>query len=199
MKTKFKSKYKRIKKLMNIYKNLWGNNKKDFCRSVLTIKIRRLSSFGKLLLIKQSLKLFYSNIKERSFKAYLDLAVKSPSKTMDKFVSILESRLDTILFRSLLVFSFFEARQLINHGLIYVNKRTVLLPKKRLYTGDYIYLRKTFKSYKLFKFFLLSRGLPNYLEINYKCFTIAFLWDNNLVNTYYPLNSKYSLLTRFYK
>lgn len=196
---KTKSKYKSIRNLTGIYKNLWGNNKKDFYRSALILKRKKLSSFGKVLLIKQSLKLFYSNIKERCFKCYLNSAVKSPSKTMDKFISILESRLDTILFRSLFAFSFFEARQLITHGLVYVNKRIVFMPKKKIYFGDYVYVHKTLSSYDLFKFFVLVRSLPNYLEINYRCFTIAFLWRNNLSNTYYPVNTKYSLLTRFYK
>lgn len=199
MTKRFKSKYSITKKLTNIYKNLWGNNNKDYLRSSLKVNKKKTSIFSKLFIIKQSFKLFYSNISEKSFKNYLNLSVKSPSKTIDKFVSFLERRLDTILFRSLFVFSFFSARQIINHGLVYLNKKVCLFPKKHVYKGDLIYVTKTLKLFDLFHFFLLSRSLSNYLEVNFKYNSIIFLWDINLINNYYPTNFKYSLISKFYK
>ena len=199
MTNRIKSKYQSVKKLTNVYKNLWGNNKKDFCRSLLKVKKKKISFFGKLLLIKQSLKLFYSNIKEKSFKKYLNLAVISPSKTIDKLISSLERRLDTVLFRSLFVSSFSNARQLISHGLVSVNDKIIFSSKKKLYKGDHVYLNRVFKSFSLFRFFVMIRGIPNYLEINYRFFSIIFLWDNNLINTYFPIDNNYSLISKFYK
>lgn len=199
MTNRLKSNYKTLKKLSNVYKNLWGNNKKDFCRSLLKIRRKKTSFYGKLLLSKQSLKLFYSNIKEKSFKRYLYLAVKSPSKTIDKLVSSLERRLDTVLFRSLFAFSFFNARQLINHGSVSINGITNYSPRKKLYKGDLICLNKAIKSFNLFRFFVAVRSIPNYIEINFKSFAFVFLWDTNLLNVYYPVNCNYSLIPKLYK
>ncbi len=199
MTKRLNSRYSITKKLTNVYKNLWGNNNKDYLRSVLKVKKKKTSTFAKLFIIKQSLKLFYSNISEKCFKNYLFLSVKSPSKSIDKFVSFLERRLDTILFRSLFVFSFCSARQIINHGLVYLNDKVCMLSKKQIYKKDFIFISKVLKSFDLFHFFLLNRSLSNYMEINYKYNSIIFLWDINLFNTYYPVNFRYSLINKFYK
>jgi small subunit ribosomal protein S4 len=199
MSKRVKSRCRLSKKIFNFYKNIWGNPKKDFCRSMLSAKKKKVSLFGKFLMIKQGLKLFYSNLSEKSFKKYLILAIKSPSKTIDKFISILERRLDTVLYRSLFVSSFFEARQLINHGFVYINNKQVVLPHIKLYQQDFVYLKKIINSLDLFRFFILVKSMPNYLEMNFVCFTIIFLWDTNIANVYYPLNLKYSLINRFYK
>lgn len=199
MTKRYKSKYHITKKLTNIYKNLWGNNNKDFLRSILKVKRKKTTTFAKLFIIKQSLKLFYSNLSEKCFKNYLNISIKSPSKTIDKLISYLERRLDTILFRSLFAFSFFSARQLINHGFVYLNNKVSLISKKSIYKGDVIFIAKTFKSFELFHFFLLNRSLTNYLEIDYKYNSIIFLWDINLANTYFPVKSKYSLINKIYR
>ncbi len=199
MTKRYESKYRTTKKLTNIYKNLWGNNYKDYLRSVLKVKKKKTTTFAKLFIIKQSLKLFYSNLSEKCFKNYLNLSIKSPSKTMDKLISYLERRLDTILFRSLFAFSFFSARQLINHGFVHLNDKIILVSKKSIRKGDIIFINKTSKSFELFHFFLLTRSLTNYLEIDYKYNSIIFLWDINLINTYYPIKVKYLLINKIYR
>ena len=124
------SKYSVCKKLRNPYKNLWGLKKKESLRSVINKK-KKSTPFSRILDIKQSLKFFYSNVQENLFKSYITSSVKSPSKTLDKLVSIMESRLDSVIFRSCFVTSFHQARQLINHRFVTVNNFYVTNPKKK--------------------------------------------------------------------
>jgi small subunit ribosomal protein S4 len=193
------SKYSVCKKLKNQYKNLWGLKKKDSCRSVLTKKRKRPTQFGKLLDIKQSFKLFYSNLGENIFKRNIRLSLRSPSKTLDKLTSVIESRLDSVIFRSCFVVSFQEARQLINHRFITVNNICITSANKRINKGDIIKINNYCISKKVFLDVLTTRSVPNYLELDLKNFTIVFLWDSNFKNTYYPIKMNYSNITRYYK
>jgi small subunit ribosomal protein S4 len=175
MTKRLQSKYSVCKKLKSPYKNLWGVDKKKNCRSITNIKKRRVSSFGKLLDIKQSLKFFYPNIGEHLFKKNIKYSIKSPSKTIDKLVSILESRLDSVLFRSCLVNSFHEARQLINHKYITVNNSLVNNPSRKLKKGDIIKLNlKKFDELNFLKL-LSSRSIPNYIELDLNTLTIILM------------------------
>nr|YP_009476731.1 ribosomal protein S4 [Cryptomonas curvata]AVM81224.1 ribosomal protein S4 [Cryptomonas curvata] len=192
------SKYSVCKKLKSSYKNLWGVKKKDSCRSVIGKKRKRLSPFGRLLNIKQSLKFFYSNINESSFKVYIKSSVKSPSKTIDKLCSFLETRIDTIIYRSCLVNSFQEARQLINHGFVFVNDTRISVSNKKIHKNDIVKLNLTSFDKNTFLKSILSRSIPNYLELDLNNFTIILLWDVNFKNTYYPIREKYVDINRYY-
>jgi small subunit ribosomal protein S4 len=199
MTKRLSSKYSVCKKLKNPYKNLWGLKKKDSCRSILSRKKKRSTPFGKLLDIKQSFKLFYSNIGEKSFKRVIKLSLRSRSKTLDKLTSIIESRLDSVIFRSCFVVSFQEARQLINHRYVTVNDVYVTSGNKKINKGDIIRINSYSMPKKIFSDTLSARSIPNYLELDLKNFTIVFLWDTNFKNTYYPIKTKYSNIIRYYR
>lgn len=199
MTKRLSSKYSVCKKLKNPYKNLWGLKKKDSCRSILSRKKKRSTPFGKLLDIKQSFKLFYSNIGEKSFKRVIKLSLRSRSKTLDKLTSIIESRLDSVIFRSCFVVSFQEARQLINHRYVTVNDVYVTSGNKKINKGDIIRINSYSMPKKIFSDTLIARSIPNYLELDLKNFTIVFLWDTNFKNTYYPIKTKYSNIIRYYR
>jgi small subunit ribosomal protein S4 len=199
MTKRLSSKYSVCKKLKSSYKNLWGLKKKDFCRSLVSKKKKRSTPFSRLLNIKQSLKFFYSNIGEKFLKRCIKVSIKSPSKTIDKLSSILESRVDTIIFRSCLVNSFQEARQLINHGFVFVNNLCVIKTNKKINKGDIIRVKLKSFNQDLFLRNLLSRSIPNYLELDLNNLSIALLWDVNFKNTYYPIKEKYVDISRYYK
>jgi small subunit ribosomal protein S4 len=127
------------------------------------------------------------------------VSIKSPSKTIDKLSSILESRVDTIIFRSCLVNSFQEARQLINHGFVFVNNLCVIKTNKKINKGDIIRVKLKSFNQDLFLRNLLSRSIPNYLELDLNNLSIALLWDVNFKNTYYPIKEKYVDISRYYK
>ena len=199
MTKRFSSKYSVCKKLKNSYKNLWGIKKKDFCRSLINKKKKRITPFSRLLNIKQSLKFFYCNIGENFFKRCIKSSIKSPSKTIDKLSSILESRVDTVMFRSCLANSFQEARQLINHGFVSVNGLPITTPNKKINKGDIIKIKIKSFNKDLFLRNVLSRSIPNYLELDLNNLTVVLLWDVNFKNTYYPVKEKYVDISRYYK
>ena len=199
MTKRFSSKYSVCKKLKNPYKNLWGLKKKDFCRSLINKKKKRFSPFSRLLNIKQSLRFFYSNIGENLFKRCIKSSIKSPSKTIDKLSSILESKIDTVIFRSCLANSFQEARQFINHGFVFVNDLCVMTPNKKINKGDVVKIKIKSFDKDLFLRNILSRSIPNYLELDLNNLTIILLWDVNFKNTYYPVKEKYVDVSRYYK
>jgi len=199
MSKRIQSKYSVCKRLSLPYKNLWGLSSKDYLRSIFFKKKNRLSSYKSFLDIKQSLKMFYSNIKERSFKYYIKNSLCSPTITLDKLVSLLENRLDTVLFRSCFVVSFQQARQIINHGKITVNEIKVLSSNKKVKKGDIIKFSRTFTKTYTFSNALYSRSISNYLELDWFNLSIAFLWDVNCMNSYYPVNVNYFDILRFYR
>jgi small subunit ribosomal protein S4 len=191
------SKYSVCKKLRNPYKNLWGLKKKESLRSVISKK-KKSTSFSRILDIKQSFKFFYSNVQENLFKKYITSSIKSPSKTMDKLVSIMESRLDSIIFRSCFVTSFHEARQLINHRFVTVNNFYVTNSNKKIKKGDVVKLNIKVPNKDIFSNVLICRSIPSYLELDFSNFTIVLLWDINFDNVYYPIKTKYSDISRYY-
>lgn len=199
MSKRIQSKYSVCKRLNLPYKNLWGLYFKDYLRSVSSKKKNRLSTYKNFLDIKQSLKMFYSNIKERSFKYYIKNSVCSSAITLNKLVSLLENRLDTVLFRSCFVVSFQQARQLINHGKITINEVKILSSSRKVKKGDIIRLSKTLIRTCTFYNVLYSRSISNYLEMDWFNFSIIFLWDVDYMNSYYPINVNYFDILRFYR
>ena len=73
---------------------------------------------------------------------------------MYKFVILLESRLDIIVFRSKITKTIFESKQIINHGKIKINNIIITSPNYILKRGDMITLNN-FKILK--KFFYIKK------------------------------------------
>lgn len=199
MTKRLQSRYSICRKLNTAYKNLWGLYSKDYCRSVFILNKKKITSYGEILNIKQSLRLFYSNIKEYSFRYCVKVSLVSSCITIDKLISIVESRLDSTLYRSCFVSSFQEARQIINHGFVRVNGLKTLFCGKKLNKGDIIKLDNKSFNRDVFLNIVFSRSLPNHLELNLDNLTIIFLWDVSLINVYYPLRVEYFNICRFLK
>jgi small subunit ribosomal protein S4 len=190
------TKYHICKKLCNNYNNVWGLPKGNTFKAVKNKrKIRK--SYKKLLTIKQSLKLFYCNISEKGFKRLLKKSMKSPLTTLDRFVSILECRLDVVLFRSCLISSLYKARQVINHGAVLVNGKQLKNPGTKLHNSDFIECNNN-RIDSITNIFI-SRFVPSHLEIDYKTSCIIFLWCPNHKSVHYHIKSDYKLIQRFYK
>jgi len=101
----------------------------------------------------------------------------------------------------------YKSRQLINHGNVSVNGKTVRNPGTNLAPLDLIeidvnLLKNESKIQSMsndLKKNFSSRFLPSYLEVDYKTLTIVFLWDPNYKSTYYPIKANYSIIQRFYR
>ena len=103
---------------------------------------KKLSDYGIQLLEKQKAKIIYG-VLERQFKKYYTLASRDPLATGVVLLSILERRLDNVVFRLGLAPTRAAARQLVTHGNILVNNTKLSIPSYQINEGDTISLSKT--------------------------------------------------------
>src|SRR5437870_9716313 len=80
------------------------------------------SEYGVRLREKQKLKRFYG-VLERQFRRYFELASRSTENTGEVLLSIMERRLDNVVYRLGLAPSRAAARQMVNHGHVMLNDR----------------------------------------------------------------------------
>lgn len=88
---------------------------------------RKLSDFGKQLREKQKVKRLYG-ILERQFRKYFDIASREKGNTGEALLSLLERRLDNVVYRLSLAPTRAAARQFVAHGHIKVNGKKVNIP-----------------------------------------------------------------------
>ena len=60
-------------------------------------------------------------------------------------------------------------------------------------------IKSKFFNKDLFLRNVLSRSIPNSLELDLNNLTVILLWDVNFKNTYYPVKEKYADISRYYK
>src|SRR5947207_209669 len=85
------------------------------------------SEYGVRLREKQKLKRFYG-LFERQFRRYFSLASRSPENTGEVLLTLMERRLDNVVYRLGFAPNRASARQLVAHGHILVNGRKATVP-----------------------------------------------------------------------
>lgn len=98
---------------------------------------RQLSEYGVQLREKQKLKATYG-ILERQLKRLVDTVRKKKGDTGEMLISLLETRLDNIVYRLGLAKSRFQARQLVSHGHILVNDHKLTIPSYKVNVDELI-------------------------------------------------------------
>jgi small subunit ribosomal protein S4 len=129
---------------------------------------KKLSEYGMQLKEKQKLKFIYG-VLEKPFEHYFEIAEKMEGKTGDNLITILESRLDNIVYRMGLSLTRREARQLVTHRHFTVNGKRVNIPSYRVKIGDVIALYEGSRSSEKFKTVVeqtAGRVVPLWLEPN---------------------------------
>lgn len=111
---------------------------------------KKVSEYGAQLKEKQKLKFIYGMM-EKPFRKYFVLANKMEGKTGDNLITLLESRLDNVVYRMGLALTRREARQLTCHGHFTVNGKKVDIPSYRVSVGDVIALCEKSRSSAKFK------------------------------------------------
>jgi small subunit ribosomal protein S4 len=87
----------------------------------------------------KKLKIFYGNILKKYIKNSINLSISSKNKKINLvFLKIFEKRLDVVLYRAKFSPNIKNARQLIFHGIILVNYKTVKIKSFKLKSGDLI-------------------------------------------------------------
>ena len=129
---------------------------------------RQQSEYGIQLKEKQKAKFIYG-VLEDQFHKYYDLAKKRPGITGDNLMSILESRLDSVIFRLGFARTRKEARQTVRHGHITVNGKRVDIPSYQVKAGDVVAVAPKFKDLLPIKEALISSehmAVPGWLEVD---------------------------------
>ncbi len=129
---------------------------------------RKPSEYSIRLEEKQKIRFNYG-LTERQLLKYVRSARRIKGSTGEALLQLLEMRLDNTVFRLGMAPTIPAARQLVNHGHIYVNGRRVSIPSYECETGDLIAVRNNSKSKQLVEGYLSFPGLaniPTHLEID---------------------------------
>lgn len=102
---------------------------------------RRPSQYGKQLREKQKVKRLYGLV-EKQFRKYVDKALSTTGKTGEVLLSLLERRLDNVVYRLGFAPTRPAARQLVSHRHILVNGEKVNIPSYQVKPGDTVSLTK---------------------------------------------------------
>lgn len=98
---------------------------------------RRLSEYGQQLREKQKAKVVYGLL-EKQFKRLVDTVSKQKGDTEELLLSLLERRLDNIVYRLGLAKTRFMSRQLVGHGHVLLNGKKMTIPSYQVQPGDVI-------------------------------------------------------------
>ncbi len=154
--------------------SLWGDAKDPFNKRAYApgqhgaAKRKKTSDYGTQLREKQKLKGYYGNITERQFRKIYAEALRRRGDTGENLIGLLESRLDTVVYRMGLVPSVFAARQFVSHGHVRLNGKKANIPSLVVNEGDLIEVRE--KSKQLTKVLETvqnpERSIPEYIEFD---------------------------------
>ncbi len=111
---------------------------------------RKKSEYSLQLNEKQKVKFVYG-IMEKQFRAYYEKAEKAEGKTGSVLLSLIERRLDNVVYRLGLAATRREARQLVNHSHFTVNGKKVNIPSYLVKVGDVIAVKEASRSTNRFK------------------------------------------------
>ena len=128
----------------------------------------RTSDFGLQLREKQKVKRMYG-VLERQFRRYFAEAERRKGNTGSNLLTLLESRLDNVVYRMGFGSTRAEARQLVSHQSITVNGRGVNIPSYLVRVGDTVAVReKSRKQLRVSDALKLaeSHGLPGWVQVD---------------------------------
>jgi small subunit ribosomal protein S4 len=128
----------------------------------------RRSAYGERLREKQKVKRWYG-VLDRQFQRYFALAERQRGNTGQNLLTILERRLDSVLYWMGFSLSRAHARQLIRHGHVTVNGRKVDIPSILVKAGDEIAPADRENSRNIFAESVelsKSRSVPSWLDIS---------------------------------
>jgi small subunit ribosomal protein S4 len=175
-------------KFDNFHKKKWKllKKKKDFLKIKKKLEEKK-KFFRERLNTKQQLKFFYGCLPEYQIKN-LFKSIKEKKNIIEKFLILLESRIDIILFRLNISKSIFHSKQLINHGKIKVNNKIIKSQNIFLKKGDIISIENTKK---------LNKSKLNYIEVNNFLKNFIFLRKPFISEIEYPFYFNKNLIYEY--
>lgn len=128
---------------------------------------KKVSEYGLQLREKQKTKRIYG-VQEGQFRKYYEMADRMKGITGENMLSLLERRLDNVIYRMGIGASRTQARQLVNHAHFSVNGRTVNVPSYIVKAGDVIAVKENRKKDKYFEQIKTMKvgNMPKWLEFD---------------------------------
>ena len=129
---------------------------------------KKVSEYGLQLREKQKAKFIYG-VLEKPFRNYYDKADQMKGMTGTNLMTILESRLDNVIFRLGFARTRREARQIVDHKFVTVNGKLVNIPSYLVKAGDVIEIKESRKNSQRMKDVVEVAGgrfVPEWLDVD---------------------------------
>ena len=186
--------------------NLWGRPKSPFNTRAYgpgqhgQARQGKPSDYGIQLQAKQKLKAYYGNINERQFRNIYRKALSKRGDTTENLIALLESRLDTVIYRAKFAQTVFSARQIINHGHIKVNKKRVNIASYVVKETDLIEVSEKSKKLTVIDGSIQSkeRDVPEYIQLDGKNKTAKLVRVPKFSEVPFPVIMEPSLVIEYY-
>ena len=133
---------------------------------------RKKSEYGNQLREKQKAKFIYG-VLEKPFRNYYEKADRMKGMTGENLMTLLESRLDNVVFRMGFARTRREARQIVDHKHVLVNGKCVNIPSYLIKAGDVIEIKESAKSMQRYKDILdvtAGRLVPEWIDADVENF-----------------------------
>ncbi|MCR5082605.1 MAG: 30S ribosomal protein S4 [Parasporobacterium sp.] len=133
---------------------------------------KKISEYGLQLREKQKAKFIYG-VLEKPFRNYYEKAKRQKGQTGENLMTMLETRLDNVIFRMGFARTRRESRQVVDHKHVLVNGKCVNIPSYLVKAGDVIEIKENSKSMTRFKEIMEvtgSRLIPSWLDVDQENF-----------------------------
>ena len=151
---------------------------------------KKVSEYGLQMREKQKAKFIYG-VLEKPFRNYYKKADRMKGQTGENLMVMLESRLDSVLFRLGFARTRREARQVVGHKHFLVNGKPVQTPSYQIKAGDVIEVREKARSLQRYKDILEVTGgrlVPEWLDVDQEAMkgTVKYLPTREMIDV--PVN-----------
>ncbi len=153
---------------------------------------RRASDYTRQLREKQKVRRIYG-VLERQFRRYFREAFRRKGPTGANLMTLLESRLDNVVYRLGFADSRAQARQLVQHGHFWFNGKPTNIPSRLVKPGDGISVRQQSRQNKYFQERMPNmedRGVPGWLSFDLRDMSGRVLNLPSHEDIGYPINEK---------
>jgi small subunit ribosomal protein S4 len=136
----------------------------------------RVSDYGLQLREKQKLRRMYG-VLEKQFRNYYKKAARRTGSTGENLLTLLECRLDNVVYRMGFASTRAEARQLVSHKAIVINGSTVNVPSYQVQAGDIVAIREKSRQQDRIKSaqeIHQQVGLPEWVDVDSEKMTGTF-------------------------
>ena len=133
---------------------------------------KKVSEYGLQLREKQKAKFIYG-VLEKPFRNYYKKADKMKGMTGENLMTLLESRLDSVVFRMGFARTRREARQVVDHKHVLVNGKCINIPSYLVKAGDVVEIKEKAKGMQRYKDILevtAGRLVPEWMDVDQENF-----------------------------